>query len=240
MSKSKMMVVGYGKIGRRYAQVFSEAFDVHVYSSREVGDDVKELGCKPVVDFDCCAASSDYIFLAVPVYALEGLVERLNRCVRTDCRVIDMCSARLSAKTRLKKLKCRWFGIHAGGCSGDPDLHILEFLAKKDHNYRRMSAEEHDRRTSLIAMAHFVGLPLEDMMSDEDREGFATSPAARNLLRLVDHLKNNAPATYWESQVCNPFTGRHRRRLIESMANYSAKLDRGEFPFAPELSGRTW
>ena len=227
-------------MGRRYAKIFSEAFDVHVYSSRVVEDEVKELGCKPVADFDGCAASSDYIFLAVPVYALKGLVERLNRSVRPDCRVFDMCSARVSSETRLKMLKCRWFGLHAGGSFGDPDLGILEFLAEKDHNYRRMSAEEHDRRTSLIAMAHFVGLTLDEMMTEEDREVFATSPAAGNLLRLLHHLRNNAPATYWESQVCNPFTGRHRRRLIESMANYSAKLDRGEFPFAPELSGRTW
>ena len=139
MSKSKMMVIGYGKIGRRYAEVFSEAFDVHVYSSREVGNDVKELVCAPVVDFDCCAASSNYIFLAVPVYALEGLVERLNRCVRADCRVFDMCSARVSAQTKLNKLKCPWFGIHAGGCFGDPDLRILEFLEKRGSAYESQS-----------------------------------------------------------------------------------------------------
>lgn len=63
--------------------------------------------------------------------------------------------------------------------------------------------------------------------------------AARNLLDLVVHLRNNTPSTYWESQVCNPFTSRLRRRLVESMGHYADRLDRGKFPFEPELSGRS-
>ena len=238
MSKSRLMIVGYGRIGRKFAKVFTDAFDVHVYSRRDVGDDIAESGCTPVTDFDSCAASSDYVFLAVPVFELEGYVQRLNRCIRADACVFDMCSARICAESKMRKLKCRWFGMHAGGCFGDPDPRILEFMAGRGDRFERMSAEEHDRRNSVIAMAHFVGMALDDMMNEEDREAFEASPAARNLLALVDHMRNNAPATYWESQVCNPFAGSSRRRLIDSFAEYSDRLDRGEFPFATELSGR--
>lgn len=238
MSKSKLMIVGYGRMGRKFAKVFTDAFDVHVYSRRDVGDDIAGSGCTPVADFRSCAASSDYVFLAVPVFELEGYVQQLNSCVRKDACVFDMCSARISAESKMRKLKCRWFGIHAGGCFGDPDPRILEFMAGRGVRLQRMSAEEHDRRNSLIAMAHFLGMALDDTMNEEDREAFEASPAARNLLALADHLKDNAPATYWESQVCNPFTVRQRRRLIDSLADYSDRLDRGEFPFAPELSGR--
>lgn len=236
MSKSRLMVVGYGRMGRKFAKVFTDAFDVHVYSRRDVGDDIAESGCTPVADFKSCAASSDYVFLAVPVFELEGYVQRLNGCIRKDACVFEMCSARISAESKMRKLKCRWFGMHAGGCFGDPDPQVLEFMAGRGIRFKRMSAEEHDRRNSVIAMAHFVGMALDDLINEEDREVLETSPAARNLLALVDHLKDNAPATYWESQVCNPFTGRRRRRLIDSFAEYSDRLDRGDFPFAPELS----
>ncbi len=239
MSKSKLMVVGYGRMGRKFAKVFTRGFDVHVYSLRDVGDDIAKSGCTPVTDFDSCAASSDYVFLAVPVFALEGYVQRLNRCIGRDACVFDMCSARISAEYKMRNLKCRWFGVHAGGCFGDPDPRILEFIAGRGVRFQRMSAEEHDRRNSLIAMAHFLGMALDDMMNEEDREAFEASPAARNLLALVDHLKDNAPATYWESQMCNPFTGSSRHRLIDFMIDCSDRLDRGEFPFAPELSNNS-
>lgn len=238
MSKSKLMVVGYGRMGRKFAKVFTEAFDVHVFSRRDVGDDIVESGCTQVSDFNSCAASSDYVFLAVPVFELEGYVQRLNSCMRADACVFDMCSARISAESKMRKLKCRWFGMHAGGGFGDPDPRILEFMAGRGVRFQRMSAEAHDRRNGVIAMAHFVGMALDDLMNEEDRDAFETSPAARSLLALVDHLKDNAPATYWESQVCNPFTGKHRRRLIDFMAEYSDRLDQGEFSFAPGLSGR--
>jgi hypothetical protein len=41
--KPKMTIIGFGKMGRRYAEVFSEGFDVGVSSSRDISSQVNKL-----------------------------------------------------------------------------------------------------------------------------------------------------------------------------------------------------
>ncbi len=74
-------------------------------------------------------------------------------------------------------------------------------------------------------------------MDDYDRARFQSSPAARNLMKLIEHLKNNAPDTYWESQICNPFAREQRQRLLKGFQELDCALDRGEFPLSERLSG---
>lgn len=94
--------------------------------------------------------------------------------------------------------------------------------------------------SGLRGMGRLESAIAQPRMSFGGRDLYPTlieKAAGRNLLELVDHLRNNTPSTYWESQLCNPFTSRQRRRLVESMGQYADRLERGEFPFEPELSG---
>lgn len=70
--KPKTTIIGFGKIGKRFTEVFSEGFDVGVMSSRDNATLVNELGAYQINNFKEAIGSSSYIFLAVPIHALRG------------------------------------------------------------------------------------------------------------------------------------------------------------------------
>lgn len=189
MSKPRLMIIGFGRMGRRFAEVFSEGLDVAVSSTREVSDKVRRIGAVYVDDFDRSVSAADYIFIAVPLRALDSVIERVNCHVRPDTWAFDMCSARVAAAGKMSALKFRWFGLHGGGVFGDAPTEILDYLAERGYQFRPMTPEEHDARNGLIAMVHFIGMAMDSILSEDERRTLATSPAAMNLLKLIDHLK---------------------------------------------------
>ena len=234
MDLPNMLVIGFGRMGRKFAEVFSERFDVYVASSRNVSDAVAEIGCNQAGSFSQAVSAAEYLFIAVPIHALDEVIKQVNSYVRPDAIAFDMCSARVVAGKKMEKLSCKWFGLHAGGVFGEADSRIIEFLSEKGYRYQPMSAHEHDRRNSINALAHFIGMTLDEFLSEKDKEAFG--PAGSNLVKLIDHLRSNAPATYWESQICNPYTSEQRNRLVSAFAEYSDRLSDGDFPFFPSLS----
>lgn len=237
MDNSRMLIIGFGCMGHRFAKIFCEYFDVYISSTRDVAVDIEAIGAKPVNDFEETVSSARYIFIAVPIHALDGVISKVNEHVNPSTWAFDMCSARIVAQEKMSALKCRWFGLHATGIFGEPSETILEVLARHGLRYQPMTAETHDKENSITAMAHFVGMGLDFLMDDYDRTRFQSSPAARNLMNLIEHLKNNSPDTYWESQICNPFTREQRRRLLNGLQELDCALARGEFPFSDRLSG---
>ena len=235
MGLPNMVVIGLGRMGRKFAEIFSEGFEVHVISSRNVSDIVAEIGCDQASSFSQAVSDAEYLFLPVPIHALDEVIEKVNSYVRPNAVAFEMCSARVVAGQKMEKLSCNWFGLHAGGIFGDGDSRIIEFLAEKGYRYRPMSADEHDRRNSINSLAHFVGMTLDELLSEEDRS--ALGPAGSNLVKLIDHLRSNAPVTYWESQICNPYAKDQRTKLVSAFEAYSERLSAGEFPFCPSLSG---
>lgn len=232
-----MLVIGFGRIGQRFAKIFCEHFDVYVSSTRDVAQDIEAIGAKPISNFEGTVSSAQYIFIAVPIHALNGVISKVNEHVNPNTWAFDMCSARIAAQEKMSALKCRWFGLHAGGIFGEPSESILDTLVQHGLRYQPMTAETHDKENSITAMAHFVGLGLDYLMNEYDRTRFQSSPAARNLMKLIEHLKNNAPDTYWESQICNPFAQEQRRRLLKGFQELDCALASGEFPFFDKLSG---
>lgn len=235
MTKPRMTVIGFGRMGQRFTEIFSDGFVVGVSSSRDVTEEVNDMGAYRVKDFGAAIGSSDYIFIAVPIHGLDSVINQINSCVQPTTWAFDMCSARVAAAKKMSALKCRWFGLHAGGVFGEAPSIVMDYLAERGHRFRPMTPEEHDKRNSVIAMVHFIGMAMQSVLSEADRQILATSPAATNLLRLIDHLRENAPDTYWESQVCNTFTGSQRQRLLKGFTDYADELDAGRFPFSERL-----
>ncbi len=237
MTKPRMTIIGFGVMGKRFAKIFENGFDVGISSSRDVAEEAAGIGAHLVQDFGEAIANSDYIFIAAPIHALDSVISRVNETVRPDACAFDMCSARVVAAKKMSALKCKWFGLHSRGLFGEAPTEITDYLAEREHRFEPMAAEEHDKIGSVVAMIHFLGMALESILSDADRQILATSPAATNFLKLIDHLRNNAPDTYWESQICNAFTAGQRKQLIEGLVEYAGKLDRGLFPFSERLLG---
>ncbi len=115
MDNSRMLVIGFGRIGQRFAEIFCEHFDVHISSTRNVAGDIEAIGAKPVNDFEETVSFAQYIFIAVPIHALDEVISKVNEHVNPRTWAFDMCSARIVAQEKMSALKCRWFGLHASG-----------------------------------------------------------------------------------------------------------------------------
>lgn len=231
-----MTIIGFGKIGKRYTAVFAKGFDVCVSSSRDVVEQTNESGACQVTDFQEAIASSDYIFLAVPIHALDSVISMVNKYVNPNAWAFDMCSARIEAGTKMDLLNCRWFGLHAGYVIGDASDEILSYLSEKGNIFVPATAEEHDKQNSIVALIQFIGMAMDSLLSESERQFLKKeSPASTNLLKLIDHLKANSPDTYRESQIQNKFTKHQRHRLLEVFREYSDLLDQGYFPFEERL-----
>ena len=234
--KPEMTIIGFGKIGKRFTEVFSAGFDVGVISGRDIAAEAGELGARRIDNWEEAVASSNYILLAVPLHALAPVIRRINPHVGPKAWAFDMCSARVSAGKEMASLKCRWFGIHAGYVIGEAPDEILRYLSGKGYDLLPVTAEDHDARNSIVAMVQFIGMTVDALLTESERRYLEEkSPASVNLLKLIDHLKGNAPATYWESQLRNGYSKSQRHRLIQALEAYSDKLDRGFFPFSEKL-----
>jgi prephenate dehydrogenase len=88
--RPNMTIIGFGRMGKRFTEIFADSFDVQVVSSRDIVADVERLGAKYARDFGKAIRSSDYIFIAVPIYALDSIVDRLNEYVRPNTWVFDI------------------------------------------------------------------------------------------------------------------------------------------------------
>ena len=152
--RPKMTIIGFGRMGKRFTEVFAEGFDVQVVSSRNVAAEVERLGAECTRDFGEAIRSTDYIFIAVPIYALDSVVRRINRYVRSDAVAFDICSARAVTEGKLQQLRCKHFGIHSGGVFGEPEQVILNYLKTKGYIFQAMSAQEHDEANAVVGLAH--------------------------------------------------------------------------------------
>jgi len=226
--RKSMTIVGFGRMGRKFAEIFTSNFDVQVISSRDVKNDVEKLGAKLVQDYEEAIARSDYIFVAVPIYALDKVVERINQFVKPDTTAIDICSAKVAAEEKLSRLKCKHFGIHNNAIIGSPDSAIIEYLNNKGYDLQAMTAEEHDKQNSVIGLAHFIGMVLNSYLGSEERATLRKSKAGTFLLQLIEHLRANSPVTYWETQTQNPHMARYRAELLKAFQEYDDRLSKGQ------------
>jgi prephenate dehydrogenase len=233
----KMTVVGFGKMGKRFAEFFAEGFDVQVISSRNVMAEIQGLGVAFARDFSKAIAETDYIFIAVPIDALDEIVEKINKSVRPETVAMDCCSARIPAEEKLARLRCCRFGLHNLNATtfavfGSPDPTIVDYVERQGISIHPMTPEEHDAGNSVVALAHFVGMVLDDHLQCNEKSFLADSKAGSHILRLIDHLRANAPVTYKESQVDNIYTRKRRGEFIRALQEYDKRLSNGEFPFA--------
>jgi len=236
MSKPVMTIIGFGPMGKKFTALFSTAFDVYVSSSRNLVGKVEELGATVVNDLDECLIKSDYVFLAIPVHALPGIVTRINDNANPDTIVVDCCSARLAAEKYLNNLNFQHYGLHELKTGefcviGNIDSHMKSFFQEKNIQLTGMSPEDHDRYNAIIGLGHFIGLSLEKHLADYQIDILGGIGSGGFLVRLMERLKGNTNTTYLETQIDNPFTEQIRKEFIKAMENYNRTLSKGNYPF---------
>jgi len=230
-----MLILGFGRMGRRFTKLFAEDFDVQVASSRDVSDEVRALGARPCQDVAAAVAASAYVFLAVPLAVLPEAIEQIRPHLKPSTTVLECCSARVAAERIVSTLPCNHVGLHdvhppRYACFGTPDPVLRAFFEQRGIPLEPMTAEDHDRHNAVTGLSQFLGLVLDRHLSPGDREILSKSRTGSPLLEIVRHMSGNAAATYLETQMDNPFTDVRRAEFIRALEEVHRDLEQGRFP----------
>jgi prephenate dehydrogenase len=236
MAKSIITIIGFGPIGRRFAHLFSQDFDVRVSSTRDVKEEVTDAGATIATDRCLAISNSDYIFLAVPLSALQELIAEVNDHAYETAVVIDCCSARVPAEQMLSRLNCQHFGMHdvrtgEFSITGSINAEMTEFFALRNIGINILSPEEHDRINAVIGLGHFLGLSLGKFLDVEQKDILSAIGSGSKLIELVHHFAGNSPTTWSETQIDNQFTKDVRTSFLAALNQYHNALSKGEYPF---------
>lgn len=236
-AKAKMCIMGFGRMGKRAAKLFSGGFNVEVISQRDIRTEARERGAEQSKDVTKSLSETNYIFLAVPIEALDIWVPKINELSKQDCVIMDCCTVRHAANEKLSKIQRRKFGLPELGSQelpvdGEADERISDYLEQCGCHLFPINKGEANKKP-VVGLAHFIGMALDLNLTKDDRSRMAKSGAGRNLLQLIEHLKSNSPSTYKETQLLNPGMSDYRKELISWLKKFDEELDRGVFRFDP-------
>jgi len=240
--KPRLSIIGFGRMGKRAARLFSDGFFIDVISQRDIRPDANQAGATQSENTEKSIKHADFIFLAVPYAALDVWIPKLNELTSPECVIMDCCSARGAANETLRQLARAHFGIpdienDSVTCDGELDPRIAGYLQAKRIAVHLMEPSSQLRPTAGIA--HFIGMALDLNLSATAREDLAQSGAGRCLLDLIRHLKTNSPSTYKETQLLEPDMSAIRKEIIGWFKHVDEDLDDGVFTFKP-LPPETW
>ena len=237
LERPRMCIVGFGRIGKICARLFSPGFDVEIISRRDIQAEALERGARQSEDAAKSLADADYVFLAVPIEALDGWIPQINRLTTPACVVMDCCTVREAANEKLSGVQRRRFGLpEIGGAEspvdGEPDPLIRDYLEAQGCLLCPIESEDPERKP-VSGIAHFIGMALDLHLTAEERIGLERGGAGQCLLKLIEHLKTNSPSTYKEIQLLDAQMSARRKEVIAWLKALDEELDRGEFRFQP-------
>jgi 4-amino-4-deoxyprephenate dehydrogenase len=110
---------------------------------------------------------------------------------------------------------------------------FLGYLAATDANIVTLSAEEHDKCTSVIQVATHATLLAFGMMLDNAGFDLATAlklstPPHRLLLSLLHRITSGDPLLYWDIQQAHSLGSQTRQSLISAMTELEQRVANGE------------
>ena len=234
-TKSKMCIIGFGRMGKRCAKLFSDGFQVEVISGRDIRSEAWERGAEQSNNSTKSLSEADFIFLAVPIEALDLWTPRIDKFSKPDCVVIDCCTVRHAANEKLCDVQRKRFGLPELGApelpvDGEPDKRISDYLEQRGCRLYPINVGDTGRKP-VAGLAHFIGMTLDLNLTADERSRMEKSGACRYLLQLIEHLKSNSPATYKETQLLNPSMSDRRKEFIAWLKQLDEELDRGIFEF---------
>lgn len=233
--KMTVGIIGYGRFGKLLGGILADTFAIRPYDAGfSTGHSLQE------------AASSDALFLAVPIVALESAIEMIRPFVGPETQILDVCSVKLHAEALLTRhfpsenvLPTHpMFGPDAakGGLKGlpmalcptagtRPSLVAFwsAFFETQGLDVQIMSCDAHDRITAhSLCLTQFLGRALGQMglhPSNIDTANF------KALLSIRDMAVNDSYQLFEGLQRFNPYAETMRESLIASLGETHKKLE---------------
>lgn len=241
---SAIGIIGLGRFGRLMARYLSDDFSVRAYDPSVAAAEMRAAGAEPGTLES--VASAAVVALAVPISALQGVLERVVPHLTPGSLLLDVCS--------VKELPLRWMlravpdsvelvGTHPmfGPDSAADSLQgrkivlcpvriaperlarVRDFLVSKGLQVIETTAEDHDRQIAVsLALTHVIGRALGRMGArpqEIDTEGY------KRLLRILEVVEHDTWQLFEDMNRFNPHAAGIRQRFMQALAEIEAKLE---------------
>ena len=240
-------IIGFGRFGKLMTRYLAEDCRVLVYDTALDPAEVESRGGDAASLDEVCRQST--VILAVPISALQDVLEKVRSKLVPGTLVVDVCS--------VKKLPVQWmesilpesvrilathpmFGPDSAAESLQGGKIVLcpQRLAAED--YRRIktyleakglivieaTADEHDREIAVsLALTHFIGRALSEFGARPQRidtEGF------RRLLHILEVVENDTWQLFEDMNRFNPYAMGSRNQFLGALQHIQDKLSGAE------------
>lgn len=100
--KHKVTIIGFGRFGELLANLGKDYFDIHIAESDPARKTVAEQSGFKLINFED-VATTEFIFLAVPISQIENTVIKLEDFVDERHTIIDLCSVKVYPAQLMQK-----------------------------------------------------------------------------------------------------------------------------------------
>ena len=238
-----LSIIGVGAFGEFMLRHVTPYFDVHIHDAMR---DLSGLASTYNVSLSSLseAATCDIVIIAVPVRAIEGVVQTIKGDLRPGQLVMDVASVKcLPAEILTKHLpeEVEIIGLHPlfGPQSGKTGIHgqniavvdirssqaaaVADFLRTQlGLNVITCSAEEHDEQMAYVqGLTHMIARVFQKM----DMPGITQETKTFALLRqMVNIVKDDSDALFKAIQTDNPFVDTTKKKFFDAVTQLQTEL----------------
>ena len=188
----------------------------------------------------------DALFLCVAISAMEEVVARVARLVKSGITIFDTCSVKVHPISVMENLLPQdvtiigthpMFGPDSGknGISGLPLVFCPVRVSADEMNFwkrefvemgllvHELTPEEHDRTAAYTqGITHFMGRVLDDLKLEPSSIG---TLGYEKLLEIIEQTCNDPLQLFIDLQRYNPYTGEMREELSASLRKMQDQLE---------------
>ena len=238
-------IIGFGRFGKLMTRYLAEDCRVRVYDIAANAVEIESRGGVAASLEEVCAQS--VVVLAVPISALQDVLQEIRTKLAPRTLIIDVCSVKaLPLKWMVEILPAEvdilgthpMFGPDSAGeaLQGGKIVLCRERLAPKD--YQRIktyleskglivieaTADEHDREIAVsLALTHTIGRALSEFGAGPqqiDTEGY------KRLLHILEVVENDTWQLFEDMNRFNPYAAESRNHFLNAFQGIGDKLSR--------------
>ena len=236
-------IIGFGRFGKFYSDIWKQFGSVIVYSHRDVSKDCAEMGIAQGTLKNVCLA--DIVIIACAISDFEKTVKEIRNFLRHGTIVMDVCSVKIMPCVAMKKYfpkKIELLGTHPmfgpdsakNGLIGlkmvlcpvrisDENLSFIKNYFKKLHlEIIETTPKIHDKESARsLCMVHFLGRGLEKL---NIKKMPISTMGYERVLQVSENVTNDSMELFRDMQKFNPYAKKEREKLLKALYQIEKKF----------------
>lgn len=239
--KIKIAIIGYGRFGQLLLKILTPFGEVFVLDKKKIAKrGVRQISYRQLSDMD-------WVIIAVPISAMENVLQKAKPFLKQGCLVMDVCS--------VKVYPCRWMkkylnndvevlGTHPmfGPDSAKYGLKGLQIvlcplrisrkrLKKVRSVFKSLelkvittTPEEHDKQAARsLSFVHYLGRVLGEMKVGKQK---ISSMGFERLLTVNETVTNDTWQLFYDMQKYNPYAKKERGKFRKCCDRTEKRINR--------------